>query len=108
MPHPFQLGIEGKGAVLQAGDQQGNEERHNDGNIVKAHVDLQTVLEQQPQPQINDKKYPDGQQGNGITLFHSFSSLVIVKAGDGGGKISRQSEGLPTDKQEDNCDTDNI
>lgn len=42
--HQLQLGVKGELAVLQAGHQQGDEKRHDDGNIVKAHVDLKAVL----------------------------------------------------------------
>ena len=44
MAHQLQLGVKGELAVLQAGHQQGDEKRHDDGNIVKAHVDLKAVL----------------------------------------------------------------
>ena len=77
MGHDLQLFVERKAAVLQAGDQDRSQERHDDGNIVKAHLDMQTVFKYKTEPQIQDQKNTDRQQRDRACgfLFHMFLSL---------------------------------
>lgn len=60
---------------MQAGHQQGNQKRHHNGDIIKAHVDMKTVLKQQAEPEVDDQEYPDRQQGKGIAFFILFLLL---------------------------------
>ena len=76
LTHQRQLCIKGKRTVLQAGHQQGNQKRHHNGDIIKAHVDMKTVLKQQAEPEVDDQEYPDRQQGKGIAFFHFVPPFV--------------------------------
>ena len=44
--HHLHLGVEVQLPVLEAGDRQGDQEDHDGGGLVKALLDLQTILEQ--------------------------------------------------------------
>ena len=63
--HDLQLVVERQRPVLQAGDEDRGQERHNDRNVVKAHLNFQTVFKQTAQTQIQDKEHSDRQQGDG-------------------------------------------
>ena len=57
---------------MQACYQQSNEKRYDDGNIIKPHINIQTIFKQKTKPKIDNQKHPDGQQGYGIVFFHFF------------------------------------
>ena len=73
LSHNGELIIETELPVLQAGHQNGRQKSNDNGNAVKAHGNFHAVFEQKPQPQVQNQKYPNGQQCNRISFFHSSS-----------------------------------
>ena len=87
--HDLQLVVKRQRPVLQAGDEDRGQKRHDDWNVVKAHFNFQAVFKQAAQPQIQNKEHPDGQQGNGargfllhkiLSLLHKISPLAAYAA----------------------------
>ena len=60
---------------MQAGNEQRDEERHDDGYLIEAHADFQHVLENYAEAEIYDQKYAYGQKCDSVAFFHIFSSV---------------------------------
>ena len=74
--HDGQLVIEVEFAILETCHQKRHKEDYDDGNAVKAHLDLQDVLEENSQAQVKHKEYPDRSKRPKVTFFHfDYSSL---------------------------------
>ena len=64
--------------VLEAGDRQGDQEDHDGGGLVKALLDLQTILEQKAAAQIEYQKNSNREQCGGVALDRA---LICVHRG---------------------------
>ena len=56
MCHNSELFVKAEGAVLEAGHHQRHKKDHHDGDVVKAHLYLQYVLEHKAHAQIQNEK----------------------------------------------------
>ena len=64
------------GGMNETCHQKRHKEDYDDGNAVKAHLDLQDVLEENSQAQVKHKEYPDRSKRPKVTFFHfDYSSL---------------------------------
>ena len=81
LAHDRQLLVKAETLILQTGNQNRRQKRNDDRHFIKAHLDFQSVLKSQAQAQINGKKHTNGQQCNGIPLFHIFHPLKSQLAG---------------------------